>query len=103
MPSRIHYVQITPIGPLRFDSSARVNLQDAFVRKLATIMTSTEYVRFMRVNVDRLPRSWRKAIPIIYKLAEEKGIELPKLKKFRLPKHLRKNKNPIYCSRAGIA
>lgn len=95
MPSRVHYVFGGNLGP-RFDQSARQVLQDLVLRKAGdALLPSAEDA--LRRRIGQLPPNFRKAIPILEEMA--KGLGCPavkKLRKFRLPKHLRRSKNPIF-------
>lgn len=94
MPSRVHYVY-TGTGAPRFDSQAREYFQDQLRRKVIDTLGSREGDRIM-VRLAVLPQSFRKAIPILQEISTELGFTLTKkLRKFRLPKRLRRAKNPI--------
>lgn len=95
MPSRVHWVYMTLPGMPRFDQHARNSLQQSIRNKAVESMSSAAYERLL-IRMDHLPRSFRKAIPALRELAIENGWTFTKkLRSFRLPKRLRKNKNPI--------
>lgn len=96
MPSRTHYVIIPPMGGMRFDAAAKISLYDLIRRRSEEGLSSLYYER-VASKLTKLPFNFRKAIPLLQEIAKEYKIPIPPIKKFRLPKHLRKNKNPIYC------
>jgi len=100
MPSRVHWAYITAVDNPRFDASARVSYQDLVRRKGSAQLDAASYARFIR-RIEGLPIPFRKAIPMLQEIATEYGIDLKsvRIKKFRLPKHLRKNKNPMCMTR----
>lgn len=94
MPSRVHYVY-TGTGAPCFDAQARIYFQDQIRRKVIDTLGAREGDRIMS-RIAVLPRSFRKAIPLLQDISTELGFTLTKkLRKFRLPKHLRRAKNPI--------
>lgn len=96
MPSRVHWVYMATPGQPRFDSNARSFFQDSLRRKAAETLSAVAYDRLVW-RIDRLPMNFRKAIPELQEIATEQGYPfIKKLRKFRLPKRLRKTKNPIY-------
>jgi hypothetical protein len=95
MPSRVHYVY-TGAGSPRFDSSARAHFQDQLRRKVIDTLPARAADRIM-TRLAVLPQSFRKAIPILEEIATEQEFTMvKKLRKFRLPKRLRRAKNPIH-------
>lgn len=96
MPSRVHWVYMAVPGQPRFDSSARQYFQEAIRRKFVETLGTVAADRQVR-RLERLPLNWRKAIPVLQDIAVEHSFTFAKkLRKFRLPKHLRRAKNPIY-------
>lgn len=96
MPSRIHWVYMATPGSPRFDANARAYFQESVRRKAMETLPALAYDRLTR-RLDRLSMNFRKALPELLEIATEQGYTFTKkLRKFRLPKRLRKTKNPIY-------
>lgn len=97
MPSRVHYVYLVGVNNPRFDSAARAHFQDSLRRRIVEELPSRAADGVIR-QMAVLPHSFRKALPILEALATEHGYPLlvKKLRKFRLPKRLRRSKNPIH-------
>lgn len=96
MPSRVHYVYLSgPCSP-RFDSQARAFFQDHLRRKVIDTLPVRVADSVIR-QIGALPLSFRKALPILQAIATEQGFTMTKkLRQFRLPKRLRRSKNPIH-------
>lgn len=96
MPSRVHYVYMSGMGQPRFDSQARAYFQESIRRKCVETLGMAAAEREAR-RLERLPMNWRKAIPLLQEIAVGHNFTFAKkLRKFWLPKHLRRAKNPIF-------
>lgn len=94
MPSRVHWVFMTGNTP-RFDRDARAFVFDGVRRRAATQLPAAMYRDFVH-RMEDLPNNFRQALPRLMEMGAAVGwSELRRLRKFRLPKRLRANKNPI--------
>lgn len=100
MPSRVHWVFMSSPGNPRFDHQARAFFQDA-LRRVAHENMNNRQVDSLALRIGGLSMNFRKAVPELQEIAIDLGFSnlSKRLRKFRLPKKLRKNKNPIFAWR----
>jgi hypothetical protein len=99
MPSRTHWMLTQSLGLPKFDAVAKSDFISLLTRRAAANFTQIRYTAFM-LDMDHLPNSFRRAIPLLVEIETRYGLtqymNSCKLTKFRLPKHLRRSKNPVY-------
>lgn len=102
MPSRTHWVYMATPGSPRFDNHAYAFFRDAVRRRAIDTLLDVD-VDLVLARLNGLPGNFRQAIPLLREIAIEYGFPFAKrLRKFRLPKRLRRAKNPIYNWVKGI-